>query len=238
MSGAGASRVVVAGYARTPFGRFGGALRNVTLPTLGAIAVVGALGRAGVDPDAVDELALGVNFPGSERSVARQVLLRSGIPDDRNAYTVDRACCSSVAAFSLACRSLTLGESSLAVAGGVDNLSRVPFFLEHMRWGNRLGATTLVDQLVVSCPYTGVPRAVQAGAEAEEHGVTREDQDMWALSSQERAAAAAAAGAFDDQIVPVSTTGADGEGVELLVDEVPRPDTDARAPRAARDRVR
>lgn len=222
---AGVNRVVVAGYARTPFGRFGGSLRNVTLPTLGAIAVGGALERAGVGPNAVDELAFGVNFPGSERSVARQVLLRAGIPDDRQAYTVDRACCSSVAAFSLACRSLRLGESALAVAGGVDNLSRVPFFLEHMRWGNRLGSTTLVDQLVVSCPHTGVPRAVQAALEAEEYGVTRDDQDRWALRSQERAAAAVAAGAFDDQIVPVSTTGADGEDVELSADEVPRPNT-------------
>jgi acetyl-CoA C-acetyltransferase len=225
VTGTGRNPVVVAGYARTPFGRFGGALRTVTLPTLGAIAVGGALERARVRPDAVDELALGVNFPGSERSVARQVLLRAGIPDDRNAYTVDRACCSSVAAFSLACRSLALGDSSLAVAGGVDNLSRVPFFLENMRWGNRLGTTTLVDQLVVSCPHTGVPRAVQASTEAEEYGVTREDQDRWAVRSQERAASAAAAGAFDDQIVPVATTGADGEDVELLADEVPRPGT-------------
>jgi acetyl-CoA C-acetyltransferase len=221
----GQGDVVVAGYARTPFGKFGGALRDVPLPELGAVAVRAALERSLVAPDEVDELAFGVNFPGSERSVARQVLLQSEIPEERSAYTVDRACCSSLAAFSLACRSLALGEAEIAVAGGVDNLSRVPYFLEPMRWGKRLGHTTVVDQLVISCPHTGVPRAVQAGREALEFGIGREEQDTWALRSQERAARAVAEGAFDDQLAPVRTVTPDGAAVELLTDEVPRPDT-------------
>jgi len=221
--------VVVAGYARTPFGKFGGALRDVPLPDLGAVSVRAALERSMVAPEEVDELAFGVNFPGSERSVARQVLLRAGIPESRSAYTVDRACCSSLAAFSLACRSLSLGESEIAVAGGVDNLSRVPYFLESMRWGHRLGSTTVVDQLVISCPHTGVARAVQAGREALEFGIGRDEQDAWALRSQQYAARAVADGAFDDQLAPVQMTGPGGTLVELSADEVPRPGTTAEA---------
>src|SRR5690606_40676316 len=106
-----------------------------------------ALPISGIAPAAVAELAIGVNFPGSERSVARQVQLRAGVPEDRSAYTVDRACCSSLAAVTLASRGLRLGETDVAVAGGVDNLSRVPYFLP--RWGNRLGHLQLTDQLVV-----------------------------------------------------------------------------------------
>ncbi|MES1248172.1 MAG: acetyl-CoA C-acyltransferase, partial [Actinomycetota bacterium] len=83
--------VAIAGVARTPFGKFGGALRSLTLPQLGSHAARAALERAGISPDEVDELALGVNFPGSDRSIARQVALQAGIPEDRNAYTVDRA---------------------------------------------------------------------------------------------------------------------------------------------------
>ncbi|MDT5028233.1 MAG: acetyl-CoA C-acetyltransferase [Micromonosporaceae bacterium] len=217
--------VLVLGVARTPFGKFGGALRTLPLPELGAIAVAAAMHRAGVAPADVEELVLGVNFPGAERSVARQVQLRAGIPEERVAFTVDRACCSSMAAINLASRGLRLGETSLAVAGGVDNLSRVPYFLSETRFGNRLGDIVLTDQLIVACPHTGVPRAVQAGDEAKEYGVSRAEQDEWAVRSQQRYAAAKEAGHFDDEIVAVDTRDRDGEAVRLAVDEVPRPGT-------------
>ncbi|HEY8473729.1 MAG TPA: thiolase family protein [Natronosporangium sp.] len=218
-----AGAVVVAGYARTPFGKFGGALRGLRLPALGAVAVRAAIDRAGIAPAAVAELAIGVNFPGSERSVARQVQLRAGVPEDRSAYTVDRACCSSLAAVTLASRGLRLGETDVAVAGGVDNLSRVPYFLP--RWGNRLGHLQLTDQLVVACPHTGVPRAVQAAVEAEQYGVDRAEQDEWALRSQQRYQQALAAGRLAAELVPVDEPGEDGRPVRLDRDEVPRPDT-------------
>jgi acetyl-CoA C-acetyltransferase len=216
--------VAVLGYARTPFGRFGGALRDLPHPILGAIAVRGALARSGVPAERVEEIAMGVNLPGSDRSVARQVQLRSGIPEDRVAYTVDRACCSSLAAMSLVSRGLRLGDVAVAVAGGVDNLSRVPYFLEFGRWGNRLGHVEIQDQLIISCPHTGQPRAVQAATEALEYGVGREEQDRWALRSQQRYAEAAAAGVFADEVVPVENPEGH-EGVVLLADEVPRPST-------------
>jgi acetyl-CoA C-acetyltransferase len=218
--------VAIVGAARTPFGKFGGALRTLSLPDLGSRAAVAALARAAIGADEVDELALGVNFPGSDRSIARQVALRAGIPEDRNAYTVDRACCSSLTAIGKAFRSVAAGEARIALAGGAENLSRVPYFLEDLRWGHSLGTIELVDQLVISCPHTGVPRAVQAAVEAAEHGIGREEQDEWALRSQQRCADAVANGRFDPEIVAVDVTPPGGGAVQQVdVDESPRPQT-------------
>ena len=187
------------------------------------------MNRAGVAPARVDEVVFGVNFPGSDRSIARQILLRSQIPVDRNAYTVDRACCSSLTALAAASRSIRLSEASVAVAGGAENLSRVPYFLEGVRWGHRLGNLEMSDQLVISCPHTHEPRARQAAREALEHGIGREAQDDWALRSQERYAKALAAGWPADEIVPVAGTDGAGRAVVVDGDEVPRPTTTAAA---------
>lgn len=214
------SDIAIVGAARTPFGKFGGAMRALSLPELGSHAVRASLERAGVGTDEVEELALGVNFPGSDRSIARQVALQAGIPDDRNAYTIDRACCSSLAAIGMATRSLRMGEARIAVAGGAENLSKVPYFVEDLRWGHPLGLIELVDQLVISCPHTGVPRAVQASAEAGEYGIGRAEQDAWALRSQQRAARAMAAGHFAEEIAPLEV-----DGAILEADESPRPET-------------
>jgi acetyl-CoA C-acetyltransferase len=218
--------VAVLGFGRSPFGKFGGSLRQATLPELASAVIPTVLGRAGIEADQVDQLIFGVNFPGSDRSVARQILLRSGLPSDRNAYTVDRACCSSLTALAAASRSIRLGESTLTVAGGVDNLSRVPYYLEGVRWGLRLGDVTLNDQLVISCPHTHEPRARQAAREALEYGIGREEQDAWAWRSQARYAKALANGWPAEEIIAVS--GVDGRGATITFDhdEVPRPDTD------------
>ncbi len=210
---------------RTPFARFGGALRDFSLPELARLAVLAALTRADLTPEDVDELALGVNMPGSDRSIARQALLLCGIPEDRLAYTVDRACCSSLSAIALAARSLMLGEARVAVGGGCENLSRVPYFLDGLRWGHRLGPVSLPDMLVISCPHTGVPRAVQASSEALEFGIGREEQDQWALRSQQRYAEALAKDTFCDEISLVRLEGPDGSNREFSQDEPPRPNT-------------
>ena len=127
----------------------------------------------------------------------------------------------------LACRGLRLGETRFSIAGGVENLSRVPYFLEAARFGSRLGDIVLTDQLLVACPHSGVPRAVQAADEAAQYGIGREEQDAWALRSQQLYAEAAAAGRFAAEIAPVRTTDADGRAVELDADEPPRPDSTA-----------
>jgi acetyl-CoA C-acetyltransferase len=212
------SDVVILGAKRTPFGRFGGPLAPLTIPQLGAHAARAALADAEVGADEVDEVVLGVNLPGSDRSIARQTALQAGVPDDRSAYTVDRACCSSLTAIALGARAIQVGDARVALAGGAENMARVPYFLEDMRWGKRIGHVQITDQLVISCPHTGVPRAVQAADEALEHDVSRADQDAWAVRSQQRAAAAVAGGRLDDQLAPI-------EGVDA--DEALRPDTTA-----------
>jgi acetyl-CoA C-acetyltransferase len=217
--------IAVVAAARTPFGRFGGTLRDLSLPRLGGIVVSEVIRRAGIEPGDVDEVAMGVNLPGADRSIARQVLIEAGIPPERVAYTCDRACCSSLAAITLASRSLRLDDARIAVAGGTENMSKVPYFLTEQRWGHSHGDVVLKDQLVIACPMTGRPRAVQAGEEAVEYGITREQQDAWAVRSHQRYLAARDAGKLDEQIVPVEIPQRRGDPVVFAEDESVRPDT-------------
>jgi acetyl-CoA C-acetyltransferase len=217
--------IAVIAAARSPFGKFGGSLRDFTIPNLGGLVFAEALRRSGIPAEAVDEVAVGVNLPGADRSLARQILIRAGIPPERVAYTVDRACCSSLAAITLASRSLRLGDATIALAGGSENMSRVPYFLTQQRWGHPLGDITLTDQLVISCPMTGKPRAVQASDEADTYGVTRQEQDAWAVRSHQNYTSAQARGAFDEELFPIEVS--DGKrGTRLFsADESVRPDT-------------
>jgi acetyl-CoA C-acetyltransferase len=222
---ASANEVEVISAVRSPFGKFGGTLKDFTLPELGGPVVAEAIRRAGIEPADVEEVATGVNLPGSDRSIARQVLIAAGIPTHRVAYTVDRACCSSMAAISMASRSIRLGDTAIAVAGGTENMSKVPYFLTAQRWGHALGDVVLKDQLVIADPMTGKPRAVQAGDEAVEYGITREQQDAWAVRSHERYMLARDAGAFSDEIMPLSVPQPKGEPLLFSEDESVRPGT-------------
>ncbi len=217
--------IAVVAALRTPFGKFGGTLRDFTHPQLGAHVVKEAVRRAGIKPEEVDEVALGVNLPGADRSIARQVLVDAGIPPERVAYTVDRACCSSLAAITLASRSLRVDDAKIAVAGGAENMSRTPYFLTQQRWGHSLGDITLKDQLVISCPMTGRPRAVQAGEEAVEYGITREQQDAWAARSHARFIAARDAGKFSEEVFPIDVDKGREGIVSFGDDEAVRADT-------------
>jgi acetyl-CoA C-acetyltransferase len=217
--------VVVASAVRSPFGKFGGTLRDFSLPQLGGLVFAEAVRRAGVDPADVEEVATGVNLPGADRSIARQVLIEAGIPTNRVAYTVDRACCSSMAAISMASRAIRLGDTSIALAGGTENMSRVPYFLTAQRWGHSLGDVVLKDQLIIADPMTGKPRAVQAGEEAVEYGVTREEQDAWAVRSHQRCMAAREAGKFDDEVMAIPVPQAKGDPISFTADESVRADT-------------
>jgi acetyl-CoA C-acetyltransferase len=153
------------------------------------------------------------------------VQIKAGIPTERVAYTIDRACCSSLAAINQASKSIRLGEAKVAVAGGTENMSKVPYFLTATRWGHNLGDMTIKDQLVIACPMTGRPRALQAGEEAVEYGIGREEQDAWALRSHQRYAAAKKAGRFDREIVPVDVPQGKGQPLRVADDESPRSDT-------------
>jgi acetyl-CoA C-acetyltransferase len=219
------TEVVVLGAVRTPFGKFGGTLKDFTLPDLGGQVVAEALRRAGIAAQDVEEIALGVNLPGSDRSIARQAALCAGIPDTTPAYTVDRACCSSLTAINMVSRSLRLGEARVTVGGGTENMSLVPYFLHAARWGNRLGDIVLKDQLVISCPYSGKARALQAGEEAMEYGIGREEQDRWALRSHQRVSAAQEAGFFEAEILPIEVPQRKGPPIIFGQDEGVRPNT-------------
>ena len=127
------TEVVVVGAVRTPFGRFGGTLKDFTLPDLGGRVVEEALRRASMPPEDVDEVALGVNLPGSDRSIARQAALRAGIPDTTPAFTVDRACCSSMAAVNVVSRSPCHAGANVVVGGGTENMSMIPYFVHDAR---------------------------------------------------------------------------------------------------------
>ena len=217
--------VVVISAVRSPFGKFGGAMKDFSLPKLGGLVVAEAIRRAGIAPDDVEEVATGVNLPGADRSIARQLLIQAGIPPNRVAYTVDRACCSSMVAVNMASRSIRLGEAKVAVAGGVENMSKVPYFLTDLRWGQRLGDVTLKDQLVIACPMTGKPRAVQAGEEAVEYGVSREEQDRWAWRSHQNYSKAKELAKFKDELMPIEVPQERGQPLLVADDESPRSDT-------------
>jgi acetyl-CoA C-acetyltransferase len=219
------NEVVIVSSARTPFGSFGGAMRDLSLPELGGPVFAEAIRRAGIDAADVEEVATGVNLPGADRSLARQVLIEAGIPPERVAYTVDRACCSSMAAISLAARAIRVGDVRIAAAGGTENMSKVPYFLTEQRWGARLGDVTLKDQLVIACPMTGKPRAVQAGEEAVEYGVTREEQDAWAVRSHANYFVAHEEGRFAAELMPVEIAQRKGDPIVLSADESPRQGT-------------
>lgn len=217
--------VVVISAVRSPFGKFGGALKDFTLPKLGGLVAAEAIRRAGVAPEDVEEVATGVNLPGGDRSIARQLLIEASIPPNRVAYTVDRACCSSLAAVNMASRSIRLGDVNVALAGGAENMSKVPYFLTDFRWGHRLGDVHLKDQLVIACPMTGRPRALQAGEEAVEYGISREEQDRWAARSHQSYFKAKEACRFTDELMSIEVPQERGQPVLFADDESPRADT-------------
>jgi len=216
--------VVIVGAVRTPFANYGGTLKNFTPAQLGGMVLKEALVRTKVDPASVEEVAFGVNLPGSDRSIGRQAMLNGGIPDTVPAFSIDRACCSSIAAIGLEAQNIKLGEISVAAVAGAENMSGIPYFIHEARWGKRIGDITLKDQLVIKCPYSGVPRALQAGKEAVEFEITREAQDKWAIRSHQLWKKAFDEGKFKDEIMPVSIPQRKGDPIVMDKDEPPRPD--------------
>jgi acetyl-CoA C-acetyltransferase len=216
------------GGIRTPFSRFGGALRSVASVNLAAFAMREALERTGVPAGEVAEVYDGVSMPSEEAldgSIpARVAMLRAGLPDHTLSLTLDRACCSSMTAIQLAARVIKGGEADVILAGGAENMGRAAFLMSpEIRWGFRRGELALKDPLASPGEdIGGKPVAVDAGEVAVEYGVSREDADDWALGSHQRYFDALRAGFYDDEIVPFD----DGQA-RLDHDEGPRPDSSA-----------
>lgn len=219
-------RVAIVAGARTPIGTFGGAFAGTDAHLLGAAAARGALERSGVDGSAVGEVVMGcVGQYGPDVYNARRVSLEAGLAPSVPALTVNRLCGSGLQAIWSGAQELLWGGVDVVVAGGDESMSRTPFLEYGSRGNARLGHRQLLDGTVaiLTDPFSGEHMGVTAENVAEKYGVSREDQDAFALESQRRAAQDAARSAFAEEIVPVTTAGR--KPVEVVADEHPRPDT-------------
>jgi acetyl-CoA C-acetyltransferase len=207
---------VIVSAVRTPFGRLGGGLADRSSVELGGIAIRAALERAGVAPEDVGYVAMGqVLQAGVGQAPARQAAIAAGIPKEVPADTINKVCASSIRAVEIAELMIAAGRHDVVVAGGMESMSQAPYLLPKARFGYRLGNGEVLDHTVfdgLTSTFDGLHMVQQASAVARELGISREEQDAWALRSHERAAAAQDAGRFDDEIVPVGAVVAD-EGV-------------------------
>jgi len=225
------SNVVIVGAARTPVGSFLGPLGSVPAHELGAIAIGAALERAGVAPDAVDEVILGqVLTAGAGQNPARQAAIKAGIPKSATAFGVNQVCGSGLRAVALGLQQIMAGDAAVVVVGGQESMSLSPH-CQVMRGGTKMGPVSLVDTMVVdglTDAFGGYHMGITAENVARQFGITREQQDAFALASQQKAAAAQGAGHFRAEIVPVSIETRKGT-VTVDSDDHLRPDTSAEA---------
>jgi acetyl-CoA C-acetyltransferase len=205
--------VYILSAVRTPIGKFGGSLASLTAADMGVVAAKAAIERAGVHPDHIDETIFGnARQAGGGPNPARQISLRSGVPQQSPAFTVNKACASGMKAIAIAYQSILLGDASCILAGGTESMSRVPYYLE-ARWGYRLGNQELVDGMYRDgffCPLAKMVMGETAEVLAEQYKVSRDEQDEYALLSQTRAARAIAAGRFNEELAPVTIEGKKG----------------------------
>jgi len=217
--------VVIVNGKRTPFGRFGGSLRDISSVELGGLVLQSLLEGFPVEAGEIDSVLLGLCLPGVGLSPARQAVLAAKFPVDTNAFTVDRACCSALTAVGIGRQLILGGEASVIMAGGMENMSRTPYLIPQMRWGARLGDFTVRDELVIRNAYLDMPMAKYAGEVAVEKGVDRKEQDEWALRSHQRWGEAQRKKRFDEELIAVEITSSKKEKTLLQWDEHPRPDT-------------
>lgn len=219
--------VYILSAVRTPIGKFGGSLASLSAADMGEIAAKAAIERAGIQPEQIDETIFGnARQAGGGPNVARQISVRSGVPQEVPAFTVNKACASGLKSIALAYQSITLGEASCILAGGTESMSRLPYYLDGARWGYRLGNQELVDGMYRDgffCPLAKMVMGETAEVLAEQYKISRDEQDEFALASQTRAARAIAAGRFEAEIAPVTIEGKKGT-TTFSLDEHPFPD--------------
>lgn len=220
--------VVIVSAARTPFGKFGGALRSLKATDLGGLAIKEALRRAGIEGKQVDEVIMGMVVPAGQGQIpGRQASIKAGIPHEVPVVTINKVCGSALKAVSLAAQIIKAGDADVVVAGGMESMSNIPYISNQTRWGARMNDIVMKDAMVLDglwCPENDVHMAVIGGQVAGEYGITREDQDRWALRSQLRWAEGEAAGKFEDERFPVEVVSRKAVTV-VDKDEAPRPDS-------------
>lgn len=216
---------VILSACRTPIGRFGGALKSLTAPDLGAVVVREALARAGVQPSNVDDVLLGcVLQAGGGMNVARQAAVQAGLPYAVPAETINRVCGSGLQTVVHAADAIRAGSARCMVAGGTESMSNAPYLLPNARWGYWMGNQQIVDAIAqdgLACAIVGCSMGDTAEEVASRYDVSRQEQDAFAAESQRRTAAAMAHGRFDDEMIAVAV-----DGATVASDEHPRPSSD------------
>lgn len=208
---------------RTPMGSFGGSLSSVAATKLGAAAIKGAIERIGLDGKEVNEVIMGCVLQANlGQAPARQAAKFAGLPNDVACTTVNKVCASGMKAIMQGAQSIMLGDADVVVAGGMENMSQVPFYSENMRWGNKYGNVSMIDGVAkdgLTDVYNNYAMGVAADLCAKECSISREAQDAFAIESYKRSAAAWAAGKFSDEIVPLQMTDKKGQTITISEDE-------------------
>jgi acetyl-CoA C-acetyltransferase len=215
--------VFIVAAVRTPMGSFGGSLASVSATKLGAAAIKGALDRIQLDPNEVNEVIMGCVLQANlGQAPARQAAKFAGLPDGVDCTTVNKVCASGMKAIMQGAQSILLGDADVVVAGGMENMSQVPYYSENLRWGNKYGNVSMIDGLAkdgLTDVYNNYAMGVAADMCAKECNITREDQDAFAIESYKRSAAAWAEGKFSAEVVPVQITGRKGDVITFSEDE-------------------
>ena len=222
------TEIVILGGARTAIGTFGGSLAGTPPIDLGTVVAKSAMERAGVAGDQIGHVAFGhvINTEPRDMYLSRVAAMNAGVPDTTPAMNVNRLCGSGIQAIVSVVQSLLLGDAQFGLAGGAENMSRSPYILSDARWGAKMGDIKSQDMMLgaLNCPFGTGHMGVTAENVAAEHGITREDQDAFAMLSQERAAAAIEGGYFDSQIAPVQVR-VKRDTVDFVRDEHPKAST-------------
>jgi acetyl-CoA C-acetyltransferase len=220
------SDVVIASAVRTAVGSFGGALGEVPAVELGALVIKEAIARAGITPDQVDQVIMGnVIQAGLGQNPARQAAIKSGIPQEVPAWTLNMVCGSGLKTLELAAQAILAGDADIIVTGGMENMSLAPYLLNKARTGYRMGNATMVDSMIQDGlwdAFNDIHMGVTAENVAEQYNLTREEQDRYSVQSQNRAEAAIKAGKFVEEIVPVVIPRRKGDPIVFDTDEFPR----------------
>src|ERR1044071_1415842 len=215
--------IYLAGAVRTPIGKFGGTLASWTAADLGAAVAKESLRRAGIAPDQITDSIWGcARQAGGGPNVARQITFRAGVPETTPAVTVNQACGSGLRAIILAAEAIMLGRADIVLAGGPESMSRVPYFADGARWGTRMGHTELVDGMYrdgFNDPLSGLVMGETAEKLASKYEIDREEQDAYALRSQQRAIEAASAGRFNEETLPLELKDRKGKVTIFATDE-------------------
>ena len=214
---------VITGAARTPIGKYGGALSPLRAVELGGAAIAAAMDRSGTDPDTVDEVIFGhVLQAGEGQITSRQAAVRGGLPMTVPSITVNKVCLSGLAAIGLAHRAVASGDATFVVAGGMDSMSNAPHVVRELRWGARIGDVTLVDVMNhdgLFCAFDHCTMGESSDRRNAALAVSRAAQDEWSARSHDRALAATESGAFTDEITPVQVPRRKGDPVTVSRDE-------------------